>query len=176
MNLFDYIVIIPVSWGIYKGFSKGIVIEIVSLLALLVGVYIAVRFSGYAETSLAEHTSINGNTLSLTAFALTFIATLIGIFFLGKLLDKVVKTSSLDIINRILGASVGGLKFLLLVSVVIYALNSMAKDQKFLSGETRSESYTYLYVEKLAPMIYPYLKNAAEKHYSFSEQVFTDSN
>ena len=42
MNYLDIIIAVPLLYGLIKGFSNGIVKEVTSLLALFVGVYIAI--------------------------------------------------------------------------------------------------------------------------------------
>jgi len=45
MNYLDIALVIPMVYGIVRGFSKGIVNEITSLAAIGIGVYLALNFS-----------------------------------------------------------------------------------------------------------------------------------
>ena len=45
MNYLDIIIIIPLIWGAYKGFRKGFIIEIASLIALILGIWGGINFS-----------------------------------------------------------------------------------------------------------------------------------
>lgn len=47
MNYIDIILLLPLLYGAYRGFSRGLIIEVATLLGLLLGVYIAIKFSGY---------------------------------------------------------------------------------------------------------------------------------
>ena len=44
MNYLDIIIVIPLVYGMIKGFYNGLVKEITALLALVVGVYVAINF------------------------------------------------------------------------------------------------------------------------------------
>ena len=45
MVLLDYIVLIPLGWFAFQGFRKGLIYELTSILALVLGVWASYRFS-----------------------------------------------------------------------------------------------------------------------------------
>ena len=45
MNFLDILILIPILYGAYKGFKHGFVIELFTLLAILVGIYVGIHFS-----------------------------------------------------------------------------------------------------------------------------------
>ena len=45
MEIIDLIILIPLIYGGWKGFKKGFVMELFTILALLVGLYAAFHFS-----------------------------------------------------------------------------------------------------------------------------------
>ncbi len=52
MNWLDIVLAIPLLWFTYKGFRNGLIIELASLAALILGIFIALHFSFYAEDYL----------------------------------------------------------------------------------------------------------------------------
>ena len=54
MNYLDIIIVIPLLYGLIKGFSNGLVKEITGLLGLIIGVYVAVNFSSYLYPKFTE--------------------------------------------------------------------------------------------------------------------------
>ena len=52
MNIIDIILILPIIWFAYAGFKRGLIIELASLVALILGIYAALYFSFYAENFL----------------------------------------------------------------------------------------------------------------------------
>ena len=57
MNTLDIIFLIPLLWFAYKGFVNGLVVELASLIALLLGVYLSFRFSVF----VGDKIGLNGN-------------------------------------------------------------------------------------------------------------------
>ena len=53
MNYLDIIIVVPLLYGLIKGFSNGLIKEVTTLTALLVGVYVAIKFSLYLEPKVA---------------------------------------------------------------------------------------------------------------------------
>ena len=47
MNYFDYLLLLPLVYGLYRGFTKGLIIELASLVALIAGVYGAMYLSSF---------------------------------------------------------------------------------------------------------------------------------
>ena len=111
MNYFDIIIIIPLLWGGYKGFKKGLIIEVASIVALLLGVWGGIKFSSISANYLGDMFSISEKLMPLISFALTFILIVIAVFAVAKLIQKVVKVVALSTVNKVAGAAFGILKF-----------------------------------------------------------------
>ena len=47
MNYIDIMFCIPLVWGLYKGFTKGLIIEAASFVAFGFGVWGAIHFSDF---------------------------------------------------------------------------------------------------------------------------------
>jgi len=54
MSNIDIILIVPVVWGLYQGFKKGLVIQVTSFIALGLGIYGAINFSSLAVTYIRQ--------------------------------------------------------------------------------------------------------------------------
>ena len=91
MNYVDLLFIIIFLWSAYKGFTKGFVIAIASLLALIIGIFGAIKFSGFTAGLLSGKFNVNFEYLDLVAFAITFILIVIAVHFFARLLDKLVE-------------------------------------------------------------------------------------
>ena len=74
MNFLDIILIIPIAFGAWKGFKKGLIIELFTLLALLVGIYSAIHFSDYMVEVVESNFNTQAKYTPIIAFALTFIS------------------------------------------------------------------------------------------------------
>ena len=47
MNFIDVLILIPVIYAAWKGFKHGLIIEVFTLLALVVGIYAGIHFSDF---------------------------------------------------------------------------------------------------------------------------------
>jgi membrane protein required for colicin V production len=158
MNYLDIIIAIPMIWFGWKGFGKGLIIELASLISLALGIYIAIRFAHYAAVKLKSAVNISDEYINLTAFILTFIAVVALVFLFAKVLEGALKMVSLSVMNKLVGMAFGMLKIALIISSFIYIINRFDKQQTFLTFEVRQKSLLFQPVEKLAPVVFPYLK------------------
>jgi len=159
MNYFDIIFIIPLIWGAYKGYSKGFIIEIASLIALGLGVWGGVKFSSISADYLSQLFDISSKLMPLISFAVTFIAIVIAVFTIAKLLQKIVKMVALGFINRLAGLIFGCLKFALILSVVINLVGVINEQIPFIDDEIQNSSLLYNPISKVAQILIPGLKD-----------------
>ena len=157
MNWLDIVLGIPLLWFTYKGFKNGFVIELASLAALILGIFIALHFSFYAEEYLSDHFEIGEKYLYIVSFAITFIIVAVVIFLLGKLIHKLVNIIALGFLNRLAGGIFGLLKCALVLSVILYFFIGFDQGSSILKDEVKQESFLYDYVEPIVPMIIPRL-------------------
>mgnify|MGYP001304794353 CR=1 FL=1 len=85
MNYIDIIIVVPVLWGGYIGYKKGLIIEVISLIALGFGIWGGIHFSDLIGDLLKE--KIKSEYVSLSAFVITFAVIVMSIYFLGKMLE-----------------------------------------------------------------------------------------
>ena len=157
MNYFDIIIAIPLLWGAYKGFSKGLVSSIASLIALLLGIYGAIQFSDFIAVYVSGTVDVEANYIPLIAFAITFIGIVIGIHFLAKILTKLVDAIALSWLNTLAGTLFGILKMAFILSVFIFIFEKIDTKENILSPELKENSLLYEPVQFIAPAIFPAL-------------------
>ncbi len=154
INLLDLILLIPLLLFAYNGFKKGIIIEITTLAALILGIYAALFFSGFTAGMLTSSFNISREYLNIIAFVVTFIVVLILVMIVGRLLEKVVNLLMLGIINKLAGAVFGILKGALLLSILIFLINYFDVNASIIKKEARTQSVLYKSIEPVAPWIY----------------------
>ena len=160
MNYVDIILIIPLLWGLYKGFSKGLIIEAATLIAFGLAVWGAVKFHDFLSGWMQNSMGWTSKYLPLMSFALIFIGVLLLVFGIAKLIEKFVKAISLGFLNKLGGAIFGMLKFGLLLSMLIFFIEAVNKSVSFIPAETKNSSLLYPYVQKIAPAVIPGLNDS----------------
>ena len=153
MNYLDIIIAIILLLFGFKGFRKGLVIEVVTLLAFGVGIYGAMHFSDFTAEHLQDFMEINPKYLNTIAFVLTFILLVIGVNLLGRWVTSLVKAMNLNFWNKLGGAIFGLAKGLLLCSTILLIFNNF-QWTGLIKEEVRKESLLYPYVEKTVPYLY----------------------
>jgi len=159
MNILDLFIAVPLAWGIYKGFRRGLIIELTTMAALLIGIFGAVKGSHIASDYIREQI-YDGPALPVLAFAVTFILLVLLVHLIGKSMEKVVDMVSLGFLNRIGGAIFRGLKTAMVLSLVIWMLSSWEDTVELVPPETRQGSLLYEPMAYLAPTIIPAVKQS----------------
>lgn len=153
MNYLDITIAIVLFVFGWKGARKGLIIEVVSLLAFGVGIYGAMHFSDFTAEHLQEVTEINPKYLNTVAFILTFVLLVIIVNLIGRLVSKMVQAMNLGFFNRLGGFLFGKAKGVLLCSTMVLVLNNFHL-MGFIKEELKEESYLYPYIEETVPYIY----------------------
>ena len=155
MNTFDIIIAALLLFGFIRGLLKGLFVEVASLAALIIGVYGAIHFSYFAGDWLKDSVDWDEKYITLTAFAVTFVAIVLTIALLGKAFTKLADFASLGILNKILGGVFGALKIGLILSVLFIFFGKMNDTIPFVEKETIEAYILYAPVKKIAPTIFP---------------------
>lgn len=150
-------------YGFIRGIWNGFFVEFASLVSLLIGIWAALKFSHLMRTIIETHVSWNPKTIQVIAFALTFIAVVVGISLLAKVLTKVVSFAGLGLFNKLLGGFFGILKMILIISVMLNVFVKLNSENTLLSEDTANESIFYNPIRKTAAFIYPSLEEWFEQ-------------
>lgn len=167
MNILDVVIAIPLLWGAYKGFQRGVIYEIAFIIGLIIGLYAAFKFSGWVETMLHSVVDASSTIPHWVSFIIV-LGIILAIFLLyARLLEGVLKAGDLNAVNKIFGALFGILKFSLVVSVILWGLKSLEPQFNFINAQTKNESKLYPPILSTATFLNPAfqdLKNEFNEH------------
>ena len=170
MSIIDIVLGALLLFGLIRGAMKGLFVEVASLVALVLGVYGAIHFSGFAAELLESKVDWSEKTINIVAFAITFVIIVLAISLAGKALTKLADFAALGILNKLLGGVFGVLKIGLILSVLLIVFNKLNKTLPFMEEEDLEESVLYEPVKSLAPMIFPnIIKSEIEEEEETSE-------
>lgn len=153
MNLLDIILIIPLIWMAYRGFTKGFIIELATLVALIVGIYAAINFSWLSGEFLSEHFKIEEKYLSVISFIVTFLVVVLIVVGIGKVIEKIIDLVALGFINKILGAAFGVLKAVVVLSVILLIIETFDSNDRVITEKSRENSMLYGPVSSVIPKL-----------------------
>lgn len=153
MNYLDIVILTLVALLVINGVRKGFIISLASLIALALGIYLAVNFSNYLDSVLIENFNPGRKWLPVLSFTITFLAVVIVVMIIAKALEKVVDLVGMGIINHIFGGVFGLIKGILLVSVLAFIISGFDPKEKLIKHKDKKESLAYGYVEKVFPFM-----------------------
>ncbi len=156
-NHWDIILCIPLAWGAFQGFRKGLIIELASMAALIAGIYIAANFSGWTESWINEALGWTESWVGWLSFIATFVGVVIGVYALAKVLEKAVNLVMLKPINKIAGALFGLTKLFLITSIVLNLLTWVDRYIPILHSSSPQNSLLFEPVLNTAPTLLPVL-------------------
>jgi len=160
MNYIDIILIIPLLWGLYKGVTKGLIIEAASIIALGLAIWGGIKFTDLLTAYAQQHWGWNTKYLPVVSFAVLFLGILILVYAIAKLLERAVKAAALGLLDKVAGGLFGMLKFGLIMSILIFVLNAIEKNVQLIPSEAKDKSLLYGPVGKIAPIIIPGLRES----------------
>ncbi|CAN5635566.1 hypothetical protein BH11BAC2_BH11BAC2_04540 [soil metagenome] len=159
MNYLDILIAIPLLWGIWKGWQRGLIFEVAMIIGMVLGFYLAFKCSSLFEGVVKKYVDSSASMLPYLTFFLVFIAVIVIMILLAKFLEGILKISSLTPVNQVAGAVFGCIKFGLAVSVVLSLLRPMDAKLGLLSAKTRSSSYLYHPVLQISHYLFPALED-----------------
>ena len=103
MNTIDVIVGLLLAYSLFRGLTKGFVIEISGMIALFLGIMGAFKFSSFIGKYLSSYVDWNPKIIQAVSFILLFIGIIYAISLLAKMLTKALKIIALGGLNRLIG-------------------------------------------------------------------------
>ena len=151
----DAIIGVALAWALFRGFQKGFIVKIASLIALVAGTFAGFHGSEGLANWLNNEVNWSETSVQLTAFILTFILVVIGVHFLAKLIEKIADLTALGLINRLVGMALGAFQMVLLLSITTFALDGVFGERNWLPAGAAEESVLYPSVETAVEWIIP---------------------
>lgn len=155
MAIIDIFIVLPILWGGFMGYKKGLIIEVCSLIALGAGVYLGLKFSDLVSGWINSAMSEPSPYVNLIAFSIVFIAVIVLVFFFSKILERGINLAMLSPINKILGILFGALKFALLTGVLLLVVEGYSEQSNKFIHEQKDDSLLYEPFTRLAKEVIP---------------------
>jgi membrane protein required for colicin V production len=167
MGIIDVIVLVIIGIVAFKGFIKGIVMEIFGMIALIAGFLVAYIYSPVFAKQLGVFGMSERTTQALGYITAFFVAYLVTIF-IGLQLSRLFKEVKLNWVNQGVGALFGGLKAAAILSVFLsFLMTTLSADSSILSS--MKEGSVSRKLADFAPNVYDVMNKIPEvkKHNPF---------
>ena len=153
MLIADIIISVLLVTAAFRGFSKGLVVQLTGLVALAGGILASYYFWEKAQIILQQWIETNYYVLKTVAVAGITLSVMIVIIISGKLISKVIHITPLGIIDSLMGVIFGIGQMVLFLSFIIFALLYINSDIFFLQEEYLAGSYLLPYIKPVAPIL-----------------------
>lgn len=123
MNTLDISIIAVVAIAAVRGLFRGVIKELASIAAILLGGWFAYRY--HADVAALLGTAIPSPVSRLLSFLLLMLLAGLASHILGNLVEKVVKLALMGWVNRLGGIMFGAFEGAVLLSMFFYAVTSL---------------------------------------------------
>ena len=153
----DYLTVLSMLWGGYVGYKSGLFPELLRIVAYVVTVIVTLKF----HETLAQYLTLKTFLNNTTSGALAFLVLLIGVFFLLRLITiillKLLKVGDGGFVNRVIGALIGGCRWVILLSLVFMVIDRSPLEP--LKEDIHHRSVAGPKVMRIAPMLFDFLSS-----------------
>lgn len=172
--LIDVAFFIVMLIAIFKGFSKGLILGIFSLLAFIIGLAAALKLSAIVAHHLETSTGSTAKWLPVLSFMLIFIVVAVVVNLGARIIKKTISFAMLGWLDKI-----GGIVLYVILYAIIFSVILFFSEKTFLvKPETIAASSVHDYVSPWGPKvinnlgkIIPVFKDLFTQLQSFFENI-----
>jgi membrane protein required for colicin V production len=158
MSTPDIIILICFLPAVISGIKNGFIEQVVALVSLVLGAWLAFRFSNVVGEWLQPYMEVSETVLHVISFAVIMVAVVLVLFVLGKILTGLTKLVLLGWLDRLLGLVFALLIAGLFIGIGIILFDTLNVKFGFVDEAVLEESVLYGPIRDIAYMVFPYLK------------------
>jgi membrane protein required for colicin V production len=139
----DIIFVVLLIAAIFKGYSRGLIVGVFSVLALVIGLAAALKLSVVTASWLKNAVHIAAKWLPVLAFALVFLVVVLLVRLGAKALEKTAELAFLGWANKLGGILLYAVLYIIIYSVVLF----YAEKLDILKPASIASSKTYVFIK-----------------------------
>ena len=147
--LIDFTFAALILLAIIKGYQKGLILAVFSIIAFIIGLAAALKLSAVVAEHLKDNVNVSAKWLPFIAFALVFFVVVLLVRLGAKLIEKTFQAVMLGWLNRIGGILLYAALYLIILSIFIF----YAEKLHLLQPATIQASATYKFILPWGPVI-----------------------
>lgn len=153
--LLDIIFAVIMVLALFKGYQRGLIVGLFSLVAVIIGLAAAIKLSAVAAKYIGSAVKISEQWLPVISFAVVFLIVVLLIRLGANAIEKTVEVVMLGWLNKLCGIVLYAVIYLVVFSVILF----YAEQVKLIKPETIQQSVTYPYVQPWGPKVINALGN-----------------
>ena len=145
--LLDLIFAVILVFAVLRGYQRGLVVGLFSLVAVIIGLAAAMKLSTVVAAYIGKAVKVSDEWLPIISFAVVFLLVILLIRVGAKAIEKTVEVAMLGWINKI-----GGIILFVTIYITVFSvLLFYAEQVKIIQPETINKSVTYSFVQPWGP-------------------------
>ncbi len=172
--LLDIILLVLLILAVLKGYQRGLIVGVFSLIAIIVGLAAAIKLSTVVAEYIGKAVKISDTWLPVISFAVVFILVVLLIRLGANMLQKTVEIALLGWVNRL-----GGILLYIAIYLIVYSVILFYVEQvNLIQPATIQNSVSYTFIQPWGPRVIngfasviPFFKDMFTELQSFFDSV-----
>jgi membrane protein required for colicin V production len=150
VKLLDIILIVLLLFGTFRGYQKGLLLELINFISFFLALILAFNFKDWGTGILQRFFDQPDGLLNIISFVAIFIIVIVGLDLIGKAVKSLLDLTLLGSVDDFAGGLVGALKWALMISVFlwIFELFDVGISPSYSEG-----TIVFPYVHAIAPFL-----------------------
>jgi membrane protein required for colicin V production len=133
-----------------RGYMKGLIVAVFSVIAILLGIICSLKLSGKLAEFLFDKGIVTSGWAQLISYALLFIV----VVLIVRLIAKAIETSAKALMMGWINSGIGGLFYAFMAAVIWSSFLWIGNEMQMIEVPTKAASVTYPYFAPLAPWLF----------------------
>ncbi len=135
--------------AIFKGYKRGLVVGLFSLVAVIIGLAAAMKLSAVAAVYIGKAVNVSAAWMPVVSFIVVFILVVLLIRLGANAIEKTIEIAMLGWLNKIGGIVLYAVIYTIVFSVLLF----YAEQVKLLQPATIEKSVTYSFIQPWGPRV-----------------------
>ena len=154
MNWLDITLLCLAGIGFVKGLFDGVIKQVVSLIALLVGIFFCTKAALWLRGYILALGWFPEQGVTVLSYVAGFLLIVGVILLAGEILTCVVGATPLSVLNHLVGGVLGLCFMMAFVSLLLNSMEMIDKGSVLIPRQAKVESRFYNSVKEIIPTIY----------------------
>ena len=153
----DIVFLVPLLWGAYSGFKKGLIAQVLGLTSLFAGVWLGVNYQEMVSPFLIE--KVQEKYLSISCFIVLFFSVIILGAITTKIMEKFANFIQLKLINKLVGLILGVLIISSFLVIAVSIIQTWDSQSIMIDQSTKENSLFFPVFNNIGNSILPNLNH-----------------
>ena len=147
--LLDIIFAVVIVLAVFKGYQKGLIVGLFSLVAVIIGLAAAMKLSIVVAGYIGKAIKVSDEWLPVISFIVVFLIVVLLIRLGARAIEKAIEVAMLGWVNKLAGVVL----YVVIYTIVFSVLLFYAEQMKIFQPETISKSVMYSFVQPWGPKV-----------------------